>query len=664
MPTYVFGLSDVKIYTGWSATAGTYDQVAEIESAQMLVTDLVMQQAQLEGDDHITDIVSRVTSVSFRVRFGFRDLDVISLITGATLAESDTFDSLTFGRDTLSEFSLWGMADGTGESGQHLEIWIPRCKLLDGFGVTMEKGTYVTPELEGVGLYDIEEETAMTMRQMLTLGVPVGGGGGLAALRATFSGAGDTVALFREDVSGDAIDPSYYLAQHIGDQRYWCIELKQIEDAGGRTISSWRRGQIRRPVLSVSQDDAAVTLSGTWVSANDAGAYGGNYARSATTTDYAEYTTPADTISVGVFTYPVTNAGLALVSIDGDTTTATNLPTAQDVVDDGTFPDSILIANGGTLNPTDRVLDGYAIGTYVQKHYPLILADDLTPGAHTVRLTVTGYKRAASSDVRVYVCGLCYRLSTTQLTDANAMLAVLLNLDTGLSAFEYAFNINGGSSSVFVGNCAHGYDGESEIVYKVDGVTQAPDNFDYIAGSLITVNRLSNLYHPDIDGGTTPVASVDLTYTVHPTSGITVTHTITWLANVSGTNCYPHMFPLSGAVFTKGGNFDAATADVLLDSDDSSRVCNAPSRAVYAWQTGGHYAALLSIDNLIPVNDWLDSGGVTFWIEDRTGGSINKIYLTRIGATSKNIANTETWQGNANYRVAYLDDPDATLAKA
>jgi len=85
---------------------------------------------------------------------------------------------------------------------------------------------------------------------------------------------------------------------------------------------------------------------------------------------------------------------------------------------------------------------------------------------------------------------------------------------------------------------------------------------------------------------------------------------------------------------------------------------------VYAWQTGGHYAALLSIDNLIPVNDWLDSGGVTFWIEDRTGGSINKIYLTRIGATSKNIANTETWQGNANYRVAYLDDPDATLAKA
>lgn len=149
---YKFGLNDCKVAT-WSS-AESYGTAVDVESIQLMGIEFNAESGQLEGDDIITDVHAKTQSVTVRIRFGFKDLDVIEVLTGVTNTESPpNSESMVFGRDNMPYFAICGRVDST-EGGGDMQIFIPKCKLMEGFGLSMEKGTYVTPEITAMAVYE------------------------------------------------------------------------------------------------------------------------------------------------------------------------------------------------------------------------------------------------------------------------------------------------------------------------------------------------------------------------------------------------------------------------------------------------------------------------------------------------------------------------------
>jgi len=149
---YKFGLYDVKIAV-WNA-AESYGTAVDVESVQMLGISFQNESGQLDGDDIITDVHSRTQSVEVRLRFGFKNLDVYEVLTGATNTESTTvMDSMIIARQSMPYFAICGRVEGTEGDGD-TQVFIPKCKIMDGFSVTMEKGAYITPEVTAMAVYE------------------------------------------------------------------------------------------------------------------------------------------------------------------------------------------------------------------------------------------------------------------------------------------------------------------------------------------------------------------------------------------------------------------------------------------------------------------------------------------------------------------------------
>lgn len=147
-----FGLNDAKIAV-WNS-AENYGTAVDVWSVQMMGVEFATESGTLEGDDIITDVHAKVQSVNFTIRFGFKDLDVLEVLTGVTNTESTpNSETMKFGRDNMPYFALCGRADAT-EGGGDTQIFLPKCKLLEGFSLSMEKGTYMTPEISGISVYE------------------------------------------------------------------------------------------------------------------------------------------------------------------------------------------------------------------------------------------------------------------------------------------------------------------------------------------------------------------------------------------------------------------------------------------------------------------------------------------------------------------------------
>lgn len=480
-----------------------------------------------------------------------------------------------------------------------------------------------------------------------------------AALLAKFQGAGDRVAIFREDTTASGSADSLYLCQHIGAQRYWCVELVNFTVAA-RACHSLRYAQLRRPVVSVNQTDPSVTLSGTWTPQSVAGFYGGNGHVSSTSGDYVEFTTPDGATCVGVRIYTNTVSGLHKVTVDGDPTAAHLLPTAQDFVDAGTYPNTILTENGGAFNPTDRALDCWA-GVSAQD-WKLLLADNLAPGEHTVRLTLTSHTRG--TDTRLYITGYSYATADTTIDTEGVALARAIDLVATGSVYEYALRIqpSGGDHMDYVGN-GHGYETETSLAITLDGEPITLNNGDLYAGAALAIARTSNLYHQDVGAGATPIADGTLTYTMHPARGLDIEYTIDWDIDAQTAEAYAAMYPLS-EMLDKGSGLETP-ADYALTDNNGSFKANAAQQAVYVWDSDGNLGAVLSAYDLATtVNDWAAAPTYKFVIEDRAGGAINKIYLHRANASPGEVITPDSvWQAKCNYRVHYFADADGVLAK-
>lgn len=478
-------------------------------------------------------------------------------------------------------------------------------------------------------------------------------------------------------------DTKYQVAYRIQGQQWARFDFLASSamgspPPGGHSLLQLNQSAVDLPWLSVDHTDASVTLSATGWSGNTANAnsYGGSYNQNnATVGSYVEWVAPVGAVRVGTRTVAAVNEGIHLVTIDGDRTRANLLPTAQQLVTAGKLPAAALVANGGTFNPTDRVIDqfsGASSPTSVidyDRHFAL--ADGLDPAtAHTVRITMSGYKNVLASDIRLYTSGFTYgRTDTTHTTAGAQLLPATRVLSEYDSAYEYAHDYTppGVSSYVFVGS-VHGYEKPATFRVYVDNEEVTLTNGERRYGA-ITVVRTSELYHPSAT--TTKQADITTVYRLGA-AGLTIEHETVWA--VSGgkmKRSYPAMFPVNGGSFTKGSMTYAAT-DYDLSANAGAYIGRVKSDTVYMWEPAGTIGALVHIPDLEKsVQNWADNAAIIYAsIEDRAPdtvntGNLSKAYITRQGEGGPTVTITagDVWKSSAVYRIWRSVNINSALAR-
>lgn len=474
-----------------------------------------------------------------------------------------------------------------------------------------------------------------------------------ALLATLFNGAGDDVGIIARIRGGDNFQELY---QHIGNSRYakWSFQDNYLAT---KTVQKLWRGYKHTSI-------PAVTLSGSWTHGSGAGYPGGGYSYCGTTGAYLEFTTPAGCDRIGIlFANAMTNEGAQLVTIDGSPTLATGIPTAQDLVTAGALANTCLIAFGGTLNPTDRILDFFnpTTGTAYQfgawDAIQVLFNTALTPGSHVIRITVTGYHNVACSNNNLF-----YHL----ITCGGDSSALRLNSGGGYPIFTWLADVSW-TGLITVDNVSYGvvptgatnpewmghtgsFVQHSAAVTQIDGSTVTlSTNAAVAAGSTASYAIDGGFRHSEI--GAVDIANFNCTYTLDKTIGLTIAHTTTWLlGGVYGTGArYPAMMYLNRGVFDRFTTFGFGSYGDLPNNDGSSQFSK-QTLAGYAWDADGYLGALMTFP-LPTVNNWAIANSALFWIDVISAGAWKKLYAS-IGAGTYTI--NDVWTSSANYRVAWF----------
>jgi hypothetical protein len=412
-------------------------------------------------------------------------------------------------------------------------------------------------------------------------------------------------------------------------------------------LNRLRKCRVASPMLSASLPEAESSRTGSWSSpAPDVRCFSGYYRQSTKAGSTASFMTADLTTAVGWRGIQKSNGGLAKATVDGDSNKANRLPTAQQVVDHGLYSEAILIANGGELNPTDRVLDCF----FKSSNYDakILIGDSLTPGVHTVVLTATGYQPINEQAVgnRVYLSGFCYALDSTTIESADIDLVdsgSINNEATVSSAWEYADSerpVGSNNDPLFIGS-VHGYeqleDTRSCIVYLGNDAepTVLTDGALTPAGNAgdIRIIRNSHLYHPDVSNGTTITKTAKTTYTLNHL-GLKVDSIVTYHQDMDVKTAYV-MLPVNGVLNAAGG-FDRARLSNLRDSltftglAGDNRYGFSKSGVVWMWQSAGQIGAMIYVPDIDGFTDnWSNNKATLSSVEDRAGG-LTKVYISWI----------------------------------
>lgn len=148
---FKFGLQDVKIAT-WN-DVGDYGTPVDVIAAQLMSSEFQTVNAMLEGDDILADTHARQISAQVRVRFGFKNLNVLGVITGQDLESSGNVLSMVFGDANYPYFCMAGKIDHTAGTGNDI-LFIPKMKLMEGFSLSAEYGQYMTPEITATAIWE------------------------------------------------------------------------------------------------------------------------------------------------------------------------------------------------------------------------------------------------------------------------------------------------------------------------------------------------------------------------------------------------------------------------------------------------------------------------------------------------------------------------------
>lgn len=461
-------------------------------------------------------------------------------------------------------------------------------------------------------------------------------------------------AVWREDFSGLT---AYWLGRRSAGGEWDCYEVRSITSSvSGHAVSQLRRNETRWPVVSVDDLDASITYVGTWASQTDAAAYGGSYRRELGTTPgrSATITIPAGLTQAGARIFATTNGGYGRVSIGGSYTRADLLPTAQQEVDAGRLASTALVANGGNLNPTDRLVSFYATGTASSRDNGVRFATGADLPGQTLAIETTNQRPVGSTEPRIYLSAFAF--SGPAVTPTTGLVRLgLFSPDS--SVWEYALQVNAGNGTNWVGG-SHGYDRQDSLSILVDGQDRTLTNGQTLDGDSIGIVRRSTLLDPGLPSR--EIGKVTATYTP-AADGLRVEWQIQWL--VAGSlvaSSYTAMMPRN-ADFNRAKNIGQASAIDVTASDGTFKA-NARSDAMLIWQGSGRYGSLFRIpdpDNTLngaPAADALA-------VEDRSDGTIKKIYAKRADVgTPEAFAAGDYWRGGMVYATQRFDNPEAVLS--
>jgi len=503
-----------------------------------------------------------------------------------------------------------------------------------------------------------------------TWATPTGGGGssdGLGVNEQILSKIGRNLRSKIPQNRGVAIEQSatsiYNLWQRLTPGQWMKTVLGTRTNTNGGVTNLITDYVLVCPAILVLEGDATITQVGTWT---DSGAY----RWSVTANDTQTFTCPANTTRIGAQVGRVSNGGLSKVAINGDLTRAKLLLTAADLIERGLYPNTILIANGGTLNPTDRVIDHYGSGRFADN---VLFADDLMPGAHVVVLTATGYKQSASTAARSYFSGFFHgqaqvigAAGTTQLT------LKALDGGSGGSATEYAVSGKpAGGANAFMG-CIHDNESQTSIAFTIDGVTPTfTTGTPIFPVSNVQITKVTHLLHPT--GGS--VCQVTTVY-ILDRDGLTIDVSYLWTTAFTVNAAYV-MLPLCGYLGQAGstlrGLFDRSDlleygpGPMKATGDSASPYLGiSKSAAAWMWESTGTIAAGLYVENIAEwTNNWANSGNIYANVQDRAG-TILKAYISRVGAVAstdrEDVVNGTTWHSRTHYLFGSLTRPESVFA--
>jgi hypothetical protein len=395
-----------------------------------------------------------------------------------------------------------------------------------------------------------------------------------------------------------------------------------------------------------------------------------SYRYNATAGATATWTSPASSTALAVGVLTAQNGGLAKVTIDTDATLANLLPTAQQMVDSARYPNTILVANGGTLNPTDRVLDCYSGSSTTFFDQKKMIAEGLAAAAHTVVLTVTGYTPTGGTGARTYVDRFASATATTTPTTAGAEMFTAYDLSPGFgSAWEYAIDCKpvGGSTFTFVGQVAHQLEDQTGFSVYIDDLGATPADGSITACNSAQIVRTTKLYHPETGAAlaSAPWATSIVTYRLDR-RGLSVTPDLSGGSQAMNIRTAYSMLPLAPRTGIPTKTDKAAleaSATIQTMTGSSTRKGFSRSASAWAWDSTGKVGAAMYIPDHYNFTDGYTVPGLS-QVEDR-GGAVptTKFYFPWAGPDVERTFPAgfrKRW--TTRYMIGYFADANATLS--
>ncbi len=389
------------------------------------------------------------------------------------------------------------------------------------------------------------------------------------------------------------------------------------------------------------------------------------YRYNATAGATATWVSPANATALGLGIIRSYNGGLGKVTITGSNVgavTPTLLKTAQQVVDSGAYPNTILVANGGTLSPTDRVID-YCTGTLeVFFDQKLTLAEGLTADTYTVVITGTGYTQPTGTTSpglasRIMVDRWAYSLASTTPATSGANMFTALDLSpTFPSAWEMAMEAkpHSGSTWTWIGQHAHQLEDQQSLTIKINDAAATPADGSITACRSAEITRTTKLYHPESGAAlaSNPLGTAEYVY--RWTAGqLELSVDIAFAVETDVRTAYA-MMPLLGkaglpAKMDRGAL--EACPDLLTFTGAGGYSGYSRSSFAYTWDSTGNLAAGMYVPDYYGFTNGFSADVDGSRIEDRAAVPLTKIYAPWVG-----VNHTRTYQpgGRQRYTVRYF----------
>ena len=366
---------------------------------------------------------------------------------------------------------------------------------------------------------------------------------------------------------------------------------------------------------------------------------------SLTHNDYYQIISEDNATDFYIGTNPAVNLGCAaIVEIDGDRTLANQLPTAQALVTAGTLPNTILVANGGEFNPTDRVLEYYTLNAAL-----IPIAIGLTPGIHTLKVTQTNHHHASSgSDPYLLLNNILVGRTDTEATESNLYFKKYLPVWIGdFPVDEFAYNIQpaGASNNEWIGHTGSVKTAVAPV-YEIDGVGVTPTGGTIYYGDEIVIELNSDTFHSEVGGGATSIGTMLQTITLNQNTGLRLQHSYTLL--VAGVVTGYSAMKTSVESLDLCTYTEAVANYALSDNDGSSKAAHT-GKNMYAWDADGNIGVLFSL----PIDVSM------YYLDNPTW---NKVYVQTFNGHAFNI--NDVWTEDANYKVQWFPlGANASLTK-